>query len=340
MTGYSLRPDHARHAEAGHPERPARLDAVARAIELDPGLAAAHRLEGSPASREALERVHLPAYLDLLEAFCARGGGALDVDTYATAASYDVARDACGDLLHLVDAVLDGALASAFALGRPPGHHARPAQAMGFCLLSNVAVAARHAQARGAERVLVLDVDVHHGNGTQEAFYDDPSVLVVSSQQADLFPGSGTILETGVGDGQGATVNLPVPAGTDDAAMLALYRAVVQPVADRFRPDLVLVSAGYDAHRLDPLGGLALSVAGLADLVGIGQEIAERWAGGRLVASLEGGYHPEALGACVAATLHRLQDPTATVRDPFGPTRLPGPDPAPLIEALRAIHGV
>lgn len=340
MTGFSLRPDHARHAEAGHPERPARLDAVARAIELDAALGTLARVEGEAASRADLERVHLPAYLDVLEAFCARGGGALDVDTYATAASYDVASQACGDLVALTDAVLDGGLANGFALGRPPGHHARLAQAMGFCLVSHVAVAARHAQARGAERVLVIDIDVHHGNGTQEAFYDDPSVLVVSSQQADLFPGSGTLLETGVGAGQGATVNLPVPAGTDDDAMRALYRAVVEPAADRFRPDLVLVSAGFDAHRLDPLGGLSLSVTGLADLVGIAHEIADRHARGRLVCSLEGGYHPEALGACVAATLRRLQDPTASVRDPFGPTRLPGPDPAPLIEALRAIHGL
>lgn len=340
MTGFSLRPDHARHADAGHPERPARLDAVARAIGMDDALGGLRRVEGAAASREAMERVHFPAYLDVVEAFCARGGGDLDPDTYATPASFDVAREACGDLLAMTEAVLDGTLANGFALGRPPGHHARPAQAMGFCLLSNVAVAARHAQARGAERVLVVDIDVHHGNGTQEAFYDDPGVLVVSSQQADLFPGSGRMLDIGVGDGVGATLNVPVPAGTDDPGMLALYRAVVQPVADRFRPDLVLVSAGFDAHRLDPLGGLALSVEGLVALVGVAAEVADRWCDGRLVASLEGGYHPEALGACCAATLRRLQNSTAEVHDPFGPTRLPGPDPAPLIDALRVIHGV
>ena len=140
--------------------------------------------------------------------------------------------------------------------------------------------------------------------------------------------------------GTGTTVNIPVPGGTDDAGMLALYRRVVQPAADRYRPDFVLVSAGYDAHRLDPLGGLALSVGGLADLLGIAQEIADRWAGGQLVASLEGGYHPEALGACVAAALRRLQDPTAQIRDPFGPTRMPGPDVGPLGDALCAVHGL
>ena len=340
MTGLSFRPGHRRHADPGHPERPARLDAVAAALEADAVLRALPRVGGGPASREALERVHLPAYLDVLEAFCTGGGGALDVDTYATADSWRVARQACGDLLALTDAVLDGELDNAFALGRPPGHHARPAAAMGFCLLSHAAVAARHALARGAERVLVVDFDVHHGNGTQEALYADPDVLVVGSQQADIFPGTGGVREIGVGAGEGATVNLPVPAGTDDAGMLALYRQVVRPAADAFRPDLVLVSAGYDAHRLDPLGGLALSVQGFADLVTVCAGIADRWADGRLVLTLEGGYHPDALAASVAASLHRLLDPAADVRDPFGPTSSPGPDVQPLIDAARAIHGL
>ena len=340
MTGIALRPDHHAHADPGHPERPARLDAVADALAADPVLASLPVTAGAPASHDAMARVHLPAYLDVLETFCARGGGALDVDTYATADSWRVARQACGDLLALTDAVLDGVLGNAFALGRPPGHHARPAAAMGFCLISNVAVAARHARARGLDRVLVIDFDVHHGNGTQEALYDDPSVLVVGSQQADIFPGSGTLREVGAGAGEGATLNLPVPAGTADAGMLALYRQVVVPAADAFRPELVLVSAGYDAHRLDPLGGLALSVQGFADLVTVCHEIADRWAGGRLVLSLEGGYHPDALAASVAASLHRLLDPAADVRDPFGPTRSPSPDVQPVIDAARAIHGL
>ena len=339
MTVTSLRDDHSLHAAPGHPERPARLVAVRDAIAADAELAALPRLFGQPASREALERVHAPAQLDLLQAFCAAGGGDLDVDTYATADSYRIAREACGDLLAITDAVLRGEAQNGFALGRPPGHHARPMQAMGFCLLSNVAVAARHAQAAGAERVLVLDMDVHHGNGTQEAFYDDPSVLFVSTQQADIYPGTGHVHEVGAGAGVGATVNVPVPAGTGDELAPAL-RQLVLPLADRFRPDVVFVSAGYDAHRLDPLGGLALSVTGLVGLVQVAQEAADAHAGGRVVCSLEGGYHAEALAASVAATLHSLLDPTRAVADPFGPTARPPVELAPLLDEVRVWHGL
>ncbi|GAB5537096.1 MAG: hypothetical protein Rubg2KO_33450 [Rubricoccaceae bacterium] len=339
MTVYSFRDDHAAHADPGHPERPARLDAIGAAIDADAELANLLRLQGQPASRLALERIHPSAYLDLLETFCDRGGGDLDVDTYATASSFRVARASCGDLLAITDAVLRGEATNGFALGRPPGHHARPMQAMGFCLLSNVAIAARHAQAAGAERVLILDMDVHHGNGTQEAFYDDPSVLFISSQQANLFPGTGQIHEIGAGDGTGFTVNVPVPAHTGDELVPAL-RQLVLPLAERFKPDVVFVSAGYDAHRLDPLGGLALSVEGLVGLIRIAQEVADQHAEGRIIATLEGGYHAEALAASVAATLHSFLDASAPVSDPFGPTHLPRVELAPLMEEVHVWHGL
>lgn len=340
MTVATFLEGHAVHAQPGHPDRPARLDAIRRAIDADLALHALTWIEGKPAGRTALERVHDPAYLDLVEAFCETGGGALDVDTYATQASCDVARQSCGNLLAVVDAVLVGEADNGFAIGRPPGHHARPAQAMGFCLLSNVAVAARHAQvAHGVDRVLIVDTDAHHGNGTQEAFYDDPSVLFVSSHQADIYPGTGHVDETGADTGEGYTVNLPLPAGTGNA-LVDLYREVLPPLAERFRPDLVLVSAGFDAHRLDPLAGLALSVRGLADVVGVVQETADRWAEGRLALSLEGGYHVDALAAGVVATLRRLLDPAAEVRDPFGASLFPGPSLAPLGGAVRQRHGL
>ena len=340
MTVIALPNGDAAHAHAGHPERPARLDAVRAAVATDVELGPLVRLEAPPAPREALERVHPAEYLDLVETFCRTGGGRLDVDTYATPASYDVARTACGALLAVVDAVMMGNADNGFALARPPGHHARPARAMGFCLLANVAVAARHARAvHGAERVLVVDFDVHHGNGTQEAFYDDPNVLFFSSHQADIYPGTGHLGETGADAGEGLTVNVPVPARTGNG-LVGLYRQLVPPLAERFRPDLVLVSAGYDVHRLDPLAGLALSVTGLADLVGVVQETADRWAGGRLALALEGGYHTEALAAGVAATLRRLLDPAAEVEDPFGPTQLQEPDLGPVLDAVRAAHGL
>ena len=336
MPALSLLAGDAGHAEPGHPERPARLDAVRAAVEGDDRLQALERVAGGAASREALERVHDPAFLDRIENLAAGGGGHADADTYLTGASWDVARRACGGLLAVVDAVAGGARAG-FAVGRPPGHHAPPDRAMGFCLVNHVAVAARHAQAaHGAERVLVVDVDVHHGNGTQDAFYDDGSVLVVSSHQGGIYPGTGALGETGGGAGAGATVNVPLPAQTGDA-LVGLYRAVLPPLAARFRPDLVLVSAGFDAHRLDPLAGLSLSVAGLVDLVGVVQEVADAH-DAPLALSLEGGYHAGALAACVAGTLRRLLDPTAPVDDPFGPSRLPAPDLAPLERAVRDLH--
>ena len=347
MTVISVQAGDAAHAQPGHPERPARMAAVRAALAADPGLADLARVAGEPASRAALERVHTPAYLDRLESVCAHGGGDLDADTYATPASLDVARQSCGNLLAVVDAVMDGEVARGFALGRPPGHHARPAAAMGFCLLSNAAVAARHAQARGAERVMVVDLDVHHGNGTEEAFFEDPSVLFVSSHQAGLYPGTGALADVGAGPGRGATVNLPVPAGTGDE-LAALYRDVLPPLAARFRPDLVVLSLGSDAHRLDPLAGLRLSVRGLADAATVVRETADAHAGGRVVGTLEGGYHVDAptsatnwkSTATVAAVLRRFQDPAAEVADPFGPTSQSARDLGPLAEAVRQLHGL
>ena len=339
MAVLSLLADDAGHAQPGHPERPARLDAVRTAVEGDGRLRALERVGGGAAPREALERVHAAAHLDRIEALSGRGGGHVDADTYVTADSWDVARRACGGLLAVVDAVAAGGARVGFAVGRPPGHHAPPDRAMGFCLVNHVAVAARHAQAaHGAERVMVVDVDVHHGNGTQDAFYDDGSVLVVSSHQAGIYPGSGALDETGSGAGEGATVNVPLPAHTGDG-LVDLYRAVLPALADRFRPDVVLVSAGFDAHRLDPLAGLSLSVAGLVDLVGVVQAVADAHAA-PLALSLEGGYHAGALAACVAGVLRRLVDPAAPVDDPFGPSRLPAPDLAPLADAVRRLHGL
>ncbi|WP_412063510.1 histone deacetylase [Rubrivirga sp. IMCC45206] len=338
MTGLAILDGDAAHARPGHPERPERLAAIRAAIAADPVLAALPRLASAPAGRTALERVHAPAYLDLVETFCATGGGDLDFDTYATPASYRLATEACGGLLALVDAVMGGDLHNGFALGRPPGHHARPAQAMGFCLVSNAAVAARHAQAaHGAERVMIVDLDVHHGNGTQEAFYDDPDVLFVSTHQADIYPGGGTMGETGVSDGVGATVNLPVPGGTGDE-LVGLVRTVLPPLAARHRPDLVLLSFGADAHRLDPLAGLGLSVGGLADAATVALEVADTVCDGRVLATLEGGYHTPSLAASIVGVLHRMVDPAAVVADPFDLPPLPVQNLTPLLDAVRDLH--
>jgi acetoin utilization deacetylase AcuC-like enzyme len=187
--------------------------------------------------------------------------------------------------------------------------------------------------------VLVVDFDVHHGNGTQEAFYDDPDVLVVTSQQYPFWPGSGAITETGAGEGQGATVNVPVPAGTGDA-LSTLYERILPPLAARFRPEAVFVSAGYDAHWMDPLGGLTLSVGGLANIARVIAEVADVHAGGRVIAALEGGYHTGALAAGVAATMRVMQDGGAHVDDPFGPAPSRGSDLVRVTEALASLHGL
>ena len=341
MTVFTFDPTHVHHIEAGHPERPERLVAIRAHLEADGLWDDDTRLPTPEASREALERIHAPAYLDLLDDVSAAGGAHLDPETFCTADSVGIAQRAVGGLLTVTDAVLENRATNAFALTRPPGHHARPFAPMGFCLYSNVALAIRHAQAvHGIERVLVVDFDVHHGTGTQEAFYDDPSVLVVTSQQFPLWPGTGGVTETGVGAGEGFTVNLPLPPGSSDAEVLRLYQRVLPPLVQRFRPEAVFLSAGYDAHHLDPLGGLGLSVTGLTDLTLLIMEMADIVADGRLIATLEGGYHAGALAACVSAAFHVLRNPTEAIHDPFGPADAAGPALDGLADAVRALHAL
>ena len=237
-----------------------------------------------------------------------------DADTQAGPRSYAAALRAAGAAVDATERVLKGELARAFCLVRPPGHHAETDQAMGFCLFNNVAVAAAHALARGAQRVLVVDFDVHHGNGTQEIFEEDPRVLYVSSHLFPFYPGTGSLSETGRGAGRGFTVNLPMPAGMGDAEYLRVYREIVEPIGKAFAPDLVLVSAGFDAYEGDPLANMALTAKGYAALAQTCVTIAEASAKGRAVFVLEGGYDLDGLAACGAAvTGVLLGDPAPEV---------------------------
>jgi len=294
------------HDVAGHPENAARVSAILDALAAA-GLGDLPRLEVAEAPRAALAACHDPAYLDWLDALAPDEPVLVDpAPTYATATTGRDARLSAGAAIAAVDAVLGGRARAAWALGRPPGHHAEPAGAMGFCFLGNAAIAARHAQACGLGRVMILDWDVHHGNGTQAIFWRDPSVLFVSIHQEGIYPGTGYASEVGAGPGACFTRNVPLPAGAGDAELAAVLDGVVVSEADRFAPELVIVSAGFDAHVEDPLAGLRVTEAGFGHAAGVARAIADRHAGGRLVLVLEGGYDLAALGRSVVAVARAL----------------------------------
>jgi acetoin utilization deacetylase AcuC-like enzyme len=292
------------HRSTGyHPERPERLFAARRAI--DASAIDWSRVAARPASDDELGRVHDPRFVDELEKL--RGQTMhLDPDTYVAPGSIDAARLAAGGLVALVDAVIDGPDAKGVALLRPPGHHARPAHAMGFCLLNNVAVAAAHARARGVERVLIVDWDVHHGNGTQEIFWRDPHVLYASTHQFPFYPWTGDTTEVGEADGRGFTVNVPLTAGGNDATYRAAFERIILPVAEAFKPQLVLVSAGFDAAVRDPLAEMELSSDGFGWMAHALAEVADRSAKGKMILALEGGYDLASLEAGLKASIRGM----------------------------------
>jgi len=294
----------------GHPERPERLQAIVQQLRERP-VPGTQWATPSRGSAEAVARVHSREHVALVEA--ARGTThAFDPDTLTSPQSVEAAMVAVGAAIDGVDAVLDGRARNAFALTRPPGHHAEPQGVMGFCLLNQVAIAAEHALLRPeVERVLVVDWDVHHGNGTQRAFYERRDVMFASTHQAPYYPGTGALAEHGQGEGEGFTLNVPLEATATDADLRRVMTDVVAPAAEQFDPDLVLVSAGFDAHAGDPLGGMVLSTEGFADLCGTVRAIAEARAKGRLVLVLEGGYDLEALAASVYACVEVLAGATA-----------------------------
>ncbi len=287
----------------GHPERPARIGAVVRGVH-DSGLDVVE-LEPEPATREMLEVVHDGRYVAAIEQFCEHGGGLLDADTHASAESWEAALRAAGAGHTAVDALRRGEVDTAFVVMRPPGHHALAARAMGFCLFNNIAVTAG-ALAESGERVAIVDWDVHHGNGTQEMFHHDPRVLYVSWHEFPFYPGTGG--EPGAAGADGTTINFPFPMGTAGEPYAWTMDSVVVPVLRQFAPDWVLVSAGYDAHRADPLAGIRLSSA---DYGRLGAALAAEAPTGRTIFYLEGGYDLDALRRSAAATLSGTARPQA-----------------------------
>ena len=301
-------PSSLEHDTGPHPEQPARIVAIERELEARDWLGY-ERVESGEVERGALLAVHPSRHVELIERAAGRGGGHIDADTVVSEGSFIAALHAAGGAVAVVDAVVGGGARAAFSVHRPPGHHAEPARAMGFCLFNNVAVAARYAlDAHGLERVMVLDWDVHHGNGTNDIFHEEPRVLFVSIHEWPLYPGTGAASDVGSGAGRGFTVNLPVAAGSGDDGLLTARRGVVSEQARAFEPQLVLLSAGFDAHAEDPLADCRVSDAGFSALAASVPALCDEL-GAPLGAVLEGGYELGALARSVAATMQALAAP-------------------------------
>jgi acetoin utilization deacetylase AcuC-like enzyme len=298
-----------------HPERPERLAAGRAAIAHAQAAGAKfERVATREATREELERVHDARFIDALDALRGKEG-MLDPDTYVSAKSIDAAKRAAGGSVAMIDAIVRGDAQTGVALLRPPGHHARPSGAMGFCLINNVAVAAAHARAHGVKRIAIVDFDVHHGNGTQEMFYASPNVLYVSLHQFPFYPGTGAAEEAGEGEGTGYTVNVPLMAGGGDDVYLAAFDRIVSPVLEQYAPELVLVSAGFDAAARDPLAEMSLTPRGFGAMTARLADQARTSARGRIALVLEGGYDLVALEAGLGASMRAMLDLTPNVLD-------------------------
>jgi len=296
------------HDTGDHPECPDRLRAIERMLKREHLTGQWERRTAKPVPLETLERVHPAEYVESVRRFAEQGGGRIESDTVLSHQSFDAALHAAGAAVQAVDAVLQqDAHKTAFCPVRPPGHHALPAKAMGFCLFNNVAVAARHARdAHGLNRVLIVDWDVHHGNGTQDIFYESPDVYFLSAHRRPFYPGTGAADETGSGSGEGTTFNLPLPFGISRADYCRRFEEMLTTAATHCRPELIFISAGFDAHGNDPIGSLGLKAEDFAVLTRQVKDVAEEYCGGRLVSLLEGGYDFDALAESVRWHLKAL----------------------------------
>jgi acetoin utilization deacetylase AcuC-like enzyme len=317
-----------------HPERPERIRVILDlAARLDKQRF--FILPPKAATRADIESCHGSDYIALVESTSRRNRYALDGDTITCRDSFGVGLLAVGGLLRLLDAIASGESQNGFALVRPPGHHALRNQAMGFCLFNTIAVGAEHLKrSYGAKRVLIMDWDVHHGNGTQDAFYEDPTVFFVSTHQYPYYPGTGAVQEVGTAAGEGYTFNVPLPAACADAEYLRVFRDLIVPAARKFEPEWILVSAGFDAHRRDPLGGMAVTEQGFGEMAELMLQLADQYADGKIAFLLEGGYDLAALRDSVATVLEIMQQPKGPQN-----TSSAGDDRIkPLIRSIAQVH--
>jgi acetoin utilization deacetylase AcuC-like enzyme len=317
---------HEAHFEQGHPERPERIEAMCQALEGAGWWNAYPHLEAKELSLDFLAQVHSRNYLDFLQTACQRGAH-LDMDTYTTRASWNLALKAAGGAVSVAEAVWEGKARRGFALTRPPGHHATRGRGMGFCLLNNIAITAEYLLSQPMEngqnpdRLAIVDLDLHHGNGTQDIFWDRSDVFYISTHQSPHYPGSGALEERGAGDGLGYTANFPMPPFTGDRGFSATMDELILPLLERYDPQMVLVSYGFDPHWRDPLGHLMLSAAAYGDLIRRLVRLVDDRCQGRIVIFLEGGYDLQAAQACAQAVTAALLG--ADWQDPLGPSPQP-----------------